>query len=165
MFFGLILISIINCIFHMCVCATYFDFLIIYPLAIRSLSIFLFLFLAMLGLPRCVNFIQFWRVGATLWPPCMVSSLWWLVVLWSTGSRVHGLQSLHLLGSRAQTQSLCHKGLVAAWHLCHLPGSGREHVSPALAGRFFTTEPPGKPSHQVLLLLLFLPVTPQDECL
>ena len=26
-----------------------------------------------------------------------------------------------------------------------LPGSGIEPVSPALAGRFFTTEPPGKP--------------------
>ena len=26
-----------------------------------------------------------------------------------------------------------------------LPGSGMEPVSPALAGRFFTTEPPGKP--------------------
>ena len=28
-----------------------------------------------------------------------------------------------------------------------LPGSGIEPVSPALAGRFFTTEPPGKPAH------------------
>ena len=27
-----------------------------------------------------------------------------------------------------------------------LPGSGIEPVSPALAGRFFTTEPPGKPT-------------------
>ena len=28
----------------------------------------------------------------------------------------------------------------------HLPSLGVESVSPALAGRFFTTEPPGKPS-------------------
>ena len=28
-----------------------------------------------------------------------------------------------------------------------LPGPGIEPVSPALAGRFFTTEPPGKPYH------------------
>ena len=28
-----------------------------------------------------------------------------------------------------------------------LPGSAIEPVSPALAGRFFTTEPPGKPAH------------------
>ena len=27
----------------------------------------------------------------------------------------------------------------------HLPGSGIEPVSPVLAGRFFTTEPPGSP--------------------
>ena len=27
-----------------------------------------------------------------------------------------------------------------------LPGPGIEHTSPALTGRFFTTEPPGKPS-------------------
>ena len=33
-------------------------------------------------------------------------------------------------------------GLVALWHL---PGPGIEPMSLALAGRFFTTEPPGKP--------------------
>ena len=32
-----------------------------------------------------------------------------------------------------------------------LPGPGFEPVSPALAGRFFTTEPPGKP----LFLLIY----------
>ena len=31
-----------------------------------------------------------------------------------------------------------------------LPGSGIESVSPALAGRLFTSEPPGKPSHLLL---------------
>ena len=31
-----------------------------------------------------------------------------------------------------------------------LPGPGMEPVSPALAGRFFTTEPPGKPSCIIL---------------
>ena len=30
--------------------------------------------------------------------------------------------------------------------MCDLPGPETEPVSPALAGRFFTTEPPGKPS-------------------
>ena len=28
-----------------------------------------------------------------------------------------------------------------------LPDPGIEHASPALAGRFFTAEPPGKPNH------------------
>ena len=32
-----------------------------------------------------------------------------------------------------------------------LPGSGIEPVFPALAGGFFTTEPPGKPDHVVLV--------------
>ena len=34
-----------------------------------------------------------------------------------------------------------------------LPGSGIEHLSPALAGRFFTTEPQGKPCILVLYLV------------
>ena len=36
-------------------------------------------------------------------------------------------------------------GLVAPEHVEHLPRSGIEPMSPALAGGFFTTEPPGKP--------------------
>ena len=39
--------------------------------------------------------------------------------------------------------------------LCHgtwsLPRSGTEPVSPSLAGRFFTTEPAGKPTPPLLL--------------
>ena len=31
------------------------------------------------------------------------------------------------------------------WDRWGLPGPGMESVSPTLAGRFFTTEPPGKP--------------------
>ena len=38
--------------------------------------------------------------------------------------------------------------------LGHLPKPGIKLVSPALAGRFVTTEPPGKPSVSMLLLLL-----------
>ena len=33
-----------------------------------------------------------------------------------------------------------------------LPGSGFELVSPALAARFFTTEPPGKPTISLVLI-------------
>ena len=33
-----------------------------------------------------------------------------------------------------------------------LPGSSIEPVSPALAGEFFTTEPPGKPSCAILMI-------------
>ena len=57
------------------------------------------------------------------------------------------LQWLRLLGSRAQAQQLWLLGLVGLkWDLPR----GIEPESPALAGRFFTTEPPGK-SHSFLL--------------
>ena len=77
-----------------------------------------------------------------LW--CSGVSLQWLLLLWSTGSRAHGLQQLW------------HKGLVVP-RLSHilgmwdLPKPGMEPVSPALAGQFFTTEPPGKPPHAVFI--------------
>ena len=37
-----------------------------------------------------------------------------------------------------------------------LPDPGIEPVSPALVGRFFTTEPPGKPSNKLLLIITFV---------
>ena len=62
------------------------------------------------------------------------------------GARAPGLQAheMWLLGSRTQAHELWHTDLVAL----HPGGSSRpgiEPMSPALAGRFFTTEPPGKP--------------------
>ena len=43
-------------------------------------------------------------------------------------------------------------GLVAPWHD---PGPGLEPVSPALAGGFLTTVPPGKSSGELLLTRKF----------
>ena len=43
-----------------------------------------------------------------------------------------------------------------------LPDPGIEPKSPALTGRFFTTEPPGKPTGKILLLImkeLIIPVS------
>ena len=79
-------------------------------------KIFIHLFLAVLGLPCCTGF-----------PLVVVSGL-----LFAVASLVveHGLSSC---GTWAQS-------LRGMWDL---PGSGIEPVSPALAGRFFTTEPPG----------------------
>ena len=59
----------------------------------------------------------------------------------------HRLQTLRLsnCGSRAQL-------LRGMWDL---PRSGLEPVSPALAGRFSTTAPPGKPQILYSLALLF----------
>ena len=49
------------------------------------------------------------------------------------------------------------QGLVGPRHMgWDPPGSGIELVSPALAGGFFITEPPGKPSLQFELLFLLL---------
>ena len=36
-----------------------------------------------------------------------------------------------------------------------LPGSEIEPLSPALAGEFFTTEPPGKPANTILTLSIY----------
>ena len=65
-------------------------------------TMFMYLFLAVLGLPRC---------GSLDWVSRGYSlvrysgfSLQWLLLLWSKGSRAHGLQWLRLLDSRAQAQ-------------------------------------------------------------
>ena len=70
---------------------------------------------------------------------CVGFSLRWLLLLQSTGSRHTGFSSC---GARA---SLFH----GMWDL---PGPGFEPVSPALAGGFLTTVPPGKSLHFFLWL-------------
>ena len=57
---------------------------------------------------------------------------------------------LALPGSRAQARSLRCLGLVAPRHV-GLPRSGIEPMTAALAGRFFTTVPPGKPLNLLTL--------------
>ena len=67
---------------------------------------------------------------------CAGFSLWWLL-LWSTGSRrasVVVARGLSSCGARAQL-------LRGMWDL---PEPGLEPVSPAWAGGFLTTAPPGK---------------------
>ena len=54
----------------------------------------------------------------------------------------HKLQTHRLSSCGSQAQPLC-----IMWDL---PRPGLEPVSPALAGRFSTTAPPGKPKHIVL---------------
>ena len=89
------------------------------------------------------GFLQLWRAGF---------SLWWLLLLWSTGSRCTGFSSC---GARAQ--QLWRTGLVALRHVgssrtrarTRVPCIGRRILNhcatrEALAGRFLTTEPPGK---------------------
>ena len=69
-------------------------------------------------------------------------SLRWLLLLPSR-LQVCGLQQLQLEGARVQARQLWPPGLVArgTWTL---PRLGIEPGSPALAGRFLSTRPPGK---------------------
>ena len=98
--------------------------------------------LAVLGLGCCADF----SLVAESWG----FSSWWLLLLRSPGSRARGL-------SRCNSQALGHRlNSFGAWAqlLCGLwglPGSGIKPTSPALAGGFFTTEPPRKP----LIFLFF----------
>ena len=74
---------------------------------------------------------------------CAGFSLWWLLLLRSTGSRRAGFSSC---GSRALQRRLSSCGTRALW-LCgmwDLPRPGIKPVSPALVGGSLTTAPPGK---------------------
>ena len=66
------------------------------------------------------------------------------LLLRSTGSRVCGLRELWLPGAEAQAQLLWHMSLVPQIRGI-FPDQGWNPCTPALAGGFFTTEPPGKP--------------------
>ena len=77
-------------------------------------------------------------------------SLLWLLLLRSTGSRVHRLQ-LQRVGSVVVAPELQSTGslvvvhgLVAGWHVGSSQKPGMELVSSALQG-LLTTGPPGKP--------------------
>ena len=93
---------------------------------------FISLFLAGLDLRSCKGFLCL----ASSWGYSLVAEQGPLLLLFpllgSTDSRTHGL---HGCGTRASL-------LCRMWNLY---GSGMEPVTPALAGRFFTTEPPGLP--------------------
>ena len=101
---------------------------------------------AALGLCRCTGF-PLVAVRGDCSPQCTDFSLQWLLLLQLMGSRVHGLQQMgpwaleHRLNSMACL-------LLGMWHL---PRPGTEPVSLALAGKFFTTEPPGKPCFPIVL--------------
>ena len=110
----------------------------------------IYLFLALLGLHCLVGFSLIVASRGCSLLRCAGFSLWWLLLLRSTGSRqrasvvaAHGLSScssqaldhwLSSCGPRAQL-------LCGRWDP---PRPGIEPVSVTLAGRLFTTGPPGK---------------------
>lgn len=66
------------------------------------------------------------------------------ILLWTAGSRTHGLGSC---GSQALEHRLnsCGAWVQLLRDMWDLPRTGIEPMSPALVGRFLTTEPPEKP--------------------
>ena len=104
--------------------------------------LFIYWFLAVLALGCCAGFSPAAGSGACAVVVCrLLIEVACLVAdsgLWSTGPVV--------------AQLLC--------SLWNLPGSGIELVSPALAGRFFTTEPPGKPLFCPAFIFIFFLIYP-----
>ena len=101
--------------------------------------------MAVLGLPGCARASSScgeWGGYSSL--QCAGVSLWWLFLLWKTGSRRAGVSSC---GSRALERRLSSCGaqaqlLLGMWDP---PAPGFEPVCPVLAGGFLNTAPPGKP--------------------
>ena len=88
---------------------------------------------------------------ATFSLPCSGFSLRQLLLLQSSGSRMRQLQQLQHVGSAVATPGLQKTGSVVVAARAQLlqsmwdvPRSCIELMSPALAGRLCTTEPPGK---------------------
>ena len=102
---------------------------------------FIYLFLAALGLPCCVRAFSSCGEWGLLF--VAVRGLCIALLLWSRGSRHAGFRSC---GLRAQEHRLssCGAWVLLLHGMWHLPGLGLEPVSPALAGGFLTTAPPGK---------------------
>ena len=105
----------------------------IYFLIISTFNYYLFIYLAVLGLRFCARAFSSWGKRG----PLFIAVRGPLTVAASLVAE-HRLQTRRLssCGSRAQL-------LRGTWDL---PRPGLEPVSPALAGRFSTTAPPGKPS-------------------
>ena len=101
--------------------------------------------MAVLGLRFCVR--AFSSCGK--WGPFFIAVRGPLTIAASLVAE-HRLQTRRLSNCGSQAQSL--RGM---WDL---PRPGREPVSPALAGRFSTTAPPGKPA-----CLFFIPYFLSDH--
>ena len=102
-------------------------------LTINVFYLFIYLFMAVLGLRFCVRAFS----SCSKQGPLFIAVRGPLTIVALLFSVEHRLQTRRLsnCGSRAQL-------LRSMWDL---PRPGLEPVSPALAGRFSTTAPPGKP--------------------
>ena len=82
---------------------------------------------------------------------CTGFSLRWLLLLQSMGSRHTGLSSCGLLAVERRLSS-CGTWAQLLRSMWDLPSPGLEPMSPALAGGFLTTSPPGEPTSSFLTL-------------
>ena len=130
-------------------CPFYFGFL--KKFIAKCLFIYLFIFGSTGSSLLCAGFLWLHQEEATLlW--CAGFSLWWLL-LWSTGFSRYGSWALELwLSSWGTRDSLF-------WGMWYLPWPGIEPMTPALAGRLLTTEPPGK----YLTLIFFDIISSQNN--
>ena len=114
---------------------------------------FIYLFLAVLGLCRCMRALSSWqRVGATLHCGARASHCGgfsccgaWALGVWASVVAAHRLSSCGLRALELRL-SCCGAWASLLRGMWDLPRPGLEPVSPALAGRFLATAPPGKPS-------------------
>ena len=122
-----------SAIFIRILCVFFFKFFSLWwELFLKNFYLFIYLFMAVLGLRFCARAFSSWGK----WGPLFIAVRGPLTIAGSPVAE-HRLQTRRLsnCGSRAQL-------LRGMWDL---PRPGLEPVSPALAGRFSTTAPPGKP--------------------
>ena len=84
---------------------------------------------------------------------CVECWLLWLLLLWSSGSRLAGLGSCSSLALEHRLNSCGSRAwlLLSVWDP---PRRGVKPMFPALAGGFLTTGPPGKPSVEFLISVI-----------
>ena len=117
---------------------TFFYYFVLFLNTLFFLFVCLFVFMAVLGLRFCARAFSCWGK----WGPLLIAVRGPLTITASLVAE-HRLQTRRPIycGSRAQP-------LRGTWDP---PRPGLEPVSPALAGRFSTTAPPGKPSNCILM--------------
>ena len=108
---------------------------------------------------RGLSLVAASRGYSSLW--CVGFSLQWLLLLWSMCSRHVGFSSCGSWALKCRLSS-CGARAQLLRGTRDLPGLGLEPMSPALAGGFLNTVPPGKPeklfSNQILNLVSFPPL-------
>ena len=119
--------------------------------------------LAVLGLCCCASFSLVVAFGS-----CFLVAVDRLLTAVACLAADHGHQGAWALVVGMWAQQLWLPGLEHRFNSCgtqaqllfgmwNLPGPGTERMTPALAGRFFITEPPGKPLQAGLISISLLP--------